>query len=143
MTGCDDLDDEALLVAFDHLAIRAEDFHHREHVRLAFAVLARERDLAASALAFRRMLRRFAEANGAAAKYHETITWAYLVIIAERMTARSYASSLELLADHPDLLDHRGGALARHYDVAELIGSPLARLSFVLPRELAIAAKPR
>lgn len=134
MTGCDHLDDAALLAAFEALAVRAEDFRHREHVRLAFALLAREGDLAAAALACRALLRRFAGAVGATGKYHETITWAYLAIIAERMQVRTYRSSLELLADHPDLLDHRGGALARHYDVAELLASPKARAAFVLPR---------
>ncbi len=134
MAGCDHLDDAALLAAFEALAIRPDDFHHREHVRVAFALLVREGDLAAAAVAFRRLLRRFADAHGAAAKYHETITWAYLAIIAERMQARAYASSRELLAANPDLLDHRGGALARHYDVGELLASPLARAAFVLPR---------
>src|SRR5437870_7409641 len=115
-TGCDHLNDAALTAAFEALAVRPEDFRHREHVRLAFALLARERDLAAAAAAFRALLKRFADAVGAAGKYHETITWAYLAIIAERMQGRAYSSSRELLADHPDLLDHRGGALARHYD---------------------------
>jgi hypothetical protein len=131
--GCDHLDDDALLAAFEALAIRPEDFRHREHVRLAFAVLAREGELAAAVIAFRTMFKRFATAIGAQAKYHETITWAYLVLIAARCHDRSYASSQQLLADHPDLLDHRGGALARCYDVAAITASPLARLLFVLP----------
>jgi hypothetical protein len=134
MAGCDHLDDAALLSAFAALDVRPADFRHCEHVRLAFALLAREGDLAAAALAFRALLRRFAEAVGAASKYHETITWAYLAIIAERMRGRAYGSSLELLAEHPDLLDHRNGALARHYDVTELLASAEARAAFVLPR---------
>jgi hypothetical protein len=134
MPGCDHLSDAALLAAFESLTLSGSDFGHREHVRVGFAVLAREGDLAAAALAFRAMLRRFADANGASGKYHETITWAYLAIIAERIQGRAYASSHELLADHPDLLDHKGGALARHYDVADLLASPHARAAFVLPR---------
>jgi len=134
MPGCDHLDDASLLAAFTALAIRPEDFRHREHVRLAFALLVREGDLAAAALAFRALLRRFADSIGAPGKYHETITWAYLAIIAERMLGGAYASSAELLAAHPDLLDHQAGALARHYDVAELTASPHARAAFVLPR---------
>ncbi len=134
MPGCDHLDDAELVAAFEALAVKPQDFRHREHVRLGFALLARERDLARAAVAFRALLKRFADAVGATGKYHETITWAYLAIIAERMQARPYASSRELLADHPDLLDHRGGALARHYDLGELLASPLARTTFVLPR---------
>jgi hypothetical protein len=133
MTGCDHLDDAALRGAFERLAIAPADFRHREHVRLAFALLARERDLGAAAVCFRTLLQRFAGAHGVAEKYHETITWAYLAIIWERMQ-RGYASSFDLIAEHPDLLDARDGALARHYDVAELLASPHARTCFVLPR---------
>lgn len=134
MTGGDDLDDAALLARVAAVALAPADFRHVEHVRLAFAVLVREPDLAAAAATFRTLLRRLADAFGAAAKYHETLTWAYLALIAERMHGRGYASSRELLADHPDLLDHRGGALAQVYDVEAITRSPLAREVFVLPR---------
>jgi hypothetical protein len=120
--------DAELLSAFDR-GVLPEPFGHREHVRAGFALLARERDLAAAAVAFRRVVRAIG-----GSKYHETITWAYLAIIGERMAERDYASSLELVAAHPDLLDFRNGALARHYDVAELLASPHARAAFVVPR---------
>ncbi len=122
------MSDAQLLAAFE--AGTVAEFRHRDHVRVGFALLARHGDLAAAALAFRAGLRRLAGDSG---KYHETITWAYLVLIAERMHGHGYACSDDLLADHPDLLDHRGGALARHYDVAAVTESPLARAVFVLP----------
>lgn len=128
------MDDDALVATFESLELSPAMFGHREHVRIGFALLAAERDLAAAAARFRTALRRFTEHAGAAGKYHETITWAYLAMIQERMAARSFASSEELLAAHPELLDHRTGALAAHYDVAALLASPLARASFVLPR---------
>jgi hypothetical protein len=118
--------DADLLAAFEAGTVTA--FHHREHVRVAFAMLARDGDLAAAALAFRAGLRRIAGDSG---KYHETLTWAHLVIIAERMHGRGYASSAELLRDHPDLLDRE--LLARHYDLAAITASPIARAVFVLP----------
>jgi hypothetical protein len=128
------LDDDALLAAFAALRLPAADFHQREHIRLAFTLLRRhDGDLATSAAVFRALLQRFAAAIGVASLYHETITWAYLAIIAERMHGRGYATSAELLADHPDLLDHRTGALARCYDVAAITQSPVARAVFVLP----------
>jgi hypothetical protein len=43
------------------------------------------------------------------------------------------ATSHTLIARHPDLIDHRGGALSRHYDVGAITASPLARTVFVLP----------
>jgi hypothetical protein len=126
--------DSDLLHRFEALQLRPDELGHREHVRLGYAVLAAQPDFAAAASRFRAGLRRFATANGAHGKYHETITWAYLALIAERMHGRGYASSHELLAANDDLLDHRGGALARCYDVASLTASPVARAVFVLPR---------
>ncbi len=125
------MDDSDLLEAFSSLSLPPADFHHREHLRVGFTLLRRENgDLAAAAVAFRALLRRFAASAGVSSKYHETLTWAYLALIAERMHGHDYATSDELLAANPDLLDHEAGAIARHYDVTR---SPLARAVFVLP----------
>ena len=133
-SSCDHLDDAELVARFEALAIAPAAFRHREHVRLAYAML-RGADFGEAAVRIRRALRRFAEAAGAAAKYHETLTWAYLALVAQRMAEDPAAtSSHELLARHPDLADHRGGAVARYYDVAAITASPLARAVFVLPR---------
>src|SRR5262245_25879050 len=131
---CPHLDDDTLVERFEALAIAPADFGHPEHVRLAFALLSREPDFGAAALRFRTALRRFADAVGATAKYHETLTWAYLALVAERMAADPDGDSRAWIARHPDLLDHRGGALARYYDVAAITASPVARAVFVLPR---------
>lgn len=127
------MDDNELLEAFTNLTLPPADYHHREHVRVAFTLLRREGDFAAAAVTFRSLLQRFAAAAGVKGKYHETLTWAYLALIAERMHGHEYRTSAELLADHPDLLDHKGGAIARYYDVAAITQSPLARSVFVLP----------
>ena len=128
------LTDVELLDAFAALTLPATSFGHREHVRLAFAVLARAGDFGDAALDYRRLLRAFAAHHGVPGKYHETITWAYLAIVHERMARDRYADSEAMLAANPDLLDHKAGALARYYDVAALIADPLARRTFVLPR---------
>jgi hypothetical protein len=127
------LDDAMLVERFESLALAPSEFGHREHVRVGFAMLREAGDFAAGALRFRSALRRFATAVGAPSKVHETLTWAYLALVHERMAQHDYASSLELVAAHPDLLDHRTGALAQHYDVAAITASPLARRVFVLP----------
>ena len=129
------IDDEALVARFEALELPPADFRHVEHVRLAFAMLRCEGDFGTAAVRYRSALRRFTEAAGAGAKYHETLTWAYLALVHERMYVDPCASSLELIARHPDLADHRGGALARYYDVAEVSASPLARAVFVLPKK--------
>ena len=135
--GCDHLDDAELVAQFEALAVAPRDFRHREHVRLAYALL-RGADFGEAAQRFRTALRRFATAAGVPGRYHETLTWAYLAVIARRLVedpspAGSPTGSIEFLARHPDLLDHKSGAIARHYDVAEITASPVARAVFVLP----------
>ncbi len=127
--------DADLLDRFESLELRPDEFGHREHVRLAFAVLAVEPDLALAASRYRTGLRRFAAANGAHGKYHETITWAYLALIGERMYGRGYASSARAARRRTTTCSTTvRGALARCYDVASLTASPVARAVFVLPR---------
>lgn len=130
---CDDLDDSALVARFEALAIGAKEFRHREHVRVAYGML-RGADFGEAAVRYRRALQRFAVATGVPERYHETLTWAYLAVIAQRMAEDpAVTTSHELLARHPELLDHQGGAVARYYDVAAITASPLARAVFVLP----------
>lgn len=130
--GCDALDDATLLARFEALQIAAQDFRHREHLRLAYAVLVGA-DFGDAGVRFRRALKTFAAAVGASSKYHETITWAYLALVAERMEQGACANSFELLERYPELLDHQHGALARIYDVPAILASPIARRVFVLP----------
>jgi hypothetical protein len=128
----DRLTDAELLAAFESTRLGNGEFRHREHVRAAFACLAKHGDFARAAWHFRRSLRRFAAAHGAPGRYHETVTWAYLALINERMRASAVASSAQLLARFPELLE--GGALlARYYDVDALLRSPAARDVFILP----------
>lgn len=130
--SADHLDDATLLARFEQLEIPPAEFRHREHVRLAFAML-HGADFGDAAVRYRTALKRFAAAAGAHGKYHETLTWAYLALVAQCMDERAYATSFELLEARPDLLDHRAGLLARYYDVPALIASPVARRVFVLP----------
>jgi hypothetical protein len=129
--GCDHLDDAELVARFEAATLPPADYRHREHLRVGFAML-RGAELAEAAQRFRRALQRYVAAIGAADKYHETLTWAYLVLVQQRMRDGD-ADSRAFLARHPDLLDHRGGALARYYDVAAITASPIARRVFVLP----------
>jgi hypothetical protein len=131
--GCDRIDDEALVEAFEALEIAPMDFRHREHVRLAFAML-RGAEFCAAAARFKRALVAFAASVGAAGKYHETLTLAYVALVGERMQAEAYSSSLEFVERNPDLLDHRAGAISQYYDVAAITACPIARRVFVLPR---------
>ena len=71
----------------------AETFHHADHVRLAFEYLRRYSAIEALER-FSNALRRFAAAQGKADRYHETITWTYLLLIRERMARRDYSGRI-------------------------------------------------
>ena len=76
---------------------------------------------------------RFADANGATGLYHETITWAFLLLIRERMERGEAGETWEGLVEaNPDLLTWKPSVLDRYYR-PETIGSELARRVFVMP----------
>src|SRR5882762_7812386 len=107
-------------------------FHHADHVRVAFAYVAQYPFLEAVAR-FCAALKRFAAAQGKPQLYHETITWAYLLLIRERMARAGCSQTWEEFAErNPDLLIWKGGVLASLYR-QETLDSDLARQTFVLP----------
>jgi hypothetical protein len=107
-------------------------FHHVHHLRLArLYLLEAEPDVAVPR--YCRDLRRFATALGAPEKYHETITRAFLLLVAERMARSGPGADFdEFAAAHPELLEWEPSILSRYYR-PETLGSELARRSFVLP----------
>jgi hypothetical protein len=123
-----DLDE--LVRAFEDLSLPVERFHHREHCQVAYRYL-QGRGLLGALEAFPAALKRFACAKGVSRVYHETVTWAFLLLLNERLERMGRATSWEdFAAANPDLLQK--GCLARHYS-DELLASPLARRVFVLP----------
>ena len=127
------LDDESLYARFLEASLTPDDLSHRAHVRLAFVCVRRHPDLAEAAVAFRAALRRLVAALGAGEKYNETLTWAYLVLVHQRMARGNFADSDAFLAAHPDLLDQRHGALSRFYELAAVTSCAEARSLFLLP----------
>jgi hypothetical protein len=74
MPGRLDTSDTGFARAFERGDIPPQEFHHRDHLRLAWAYLA---ECGSTHEAIRRVaagIRRFAAAAGAAEKYHETLT---------------------------------------------------------------------
>lgn len=109
-----------------------EPFHHAEHVRVAFAYVSELPVLEAIAK-FSAALKRFAESKGKPNLYHETITWAYLFLIRERIARSAQPQSWEEFAENnPDLLIWKGGVLSALYCQATL-DSDFARELFILP----------
>jgi len=123
---------DELIKRFEDGATPAGTFHHADHVRLAFEYLRRYSVLEALQR-FSDALKRFAAAQGKAQLYHETITWAYLLLIRERIARAGRSQTWQEFADrNPDLLIWKGGVLGTLYR-QETLDSDLARHTFVLP----------
>lgn len=124
--------DQELIEQFEDGTLSSEHFHHREHLRAAFLYLSKYPVMEALQ-AFSKALRRFAEAHGKPRLYHETVTWAYVLLIQERMARAGKKQAWDEFArDNPDLLIWKDGILTRYYR-AETLASDLARAVFVFP----------
>lgn len=120
----------ALLADFEAGQIDPTQFPHREHVRVGYELL--ERHLFPEALLhLARGLRRLAAKAGKPGVYHETITAAFLALIAERRLQGRYANWDDFAAHNPDLMEK--GLIEKFYQPARL-QSTIARRTFVLPR---------
>jgi len=126
------LDDEALLAAFESDAFDPSAFHHAQHVRVVWAYL--ERRPALEVLGrFASGLRRIATAAGKPGLYHETITWAYVLLVAERRLEDGGEDWANFARRNPDLLAWRPSVLETRYYRPETLWSDRARRRFVLP----------
>jgi hypothetical protein len=124
--------DRELMEQFETGILPREQFHHCDHVRMAFLYLHQYPALEALQ-AFSSALRRFAQAQGKPQLYHETVTCAYLFLIQERIVRAGKKQGWEEFSTaNPDLLTWKNGILSRYYR-AETLASELARAVFLFP----------
>ena len=125
MSGHTDL--PPLLSAFCGGRIDNAQFHHAEHVEVAFEMLERHTFVDAAA-AFARGLRAIAEKAGKPQLYNETVTVAFLSMIAEaKLRATSFP---ELVRQAPELMSKE---VIRTWYSPERLGAEAARRVFLLP----------
>jgi len=125
--------DRAFLRAFERAKIVAADFHHREHVRAAWALLCRY-PLSEALGRYSAALKRITKRAGQPGIYHETITWAYLLLIHERLEKDGRGLPFaDFAARHPDLMTGQPSILLTYYR-PEVLKSEHARQVFVLPQ---------
>jgi hypothetical protein len=94
--------DRDFIRAFESCTLPPEEFPHRAHVRLAWLYL-REGSLLDALPRFVEGLKRYAGSLGASAKYHETVTWAYMFLIHERMSRAEPETFDQFAAANEDL----------------------------------------
>ncbi len=128
--------DDRLIADFENGGLTHETFRHADLVRVAFLYLCRFPALAALRR-FSQGLQRLTAAGGQPHLYHETITWAFVFLIRERMerwlqdTGRP-PSWDEFAAANADLLCRREHVLQTYY-LDQTLVSELGRRIFILP----------
>lgn len=134
MTEMPLLDDRELIFldAFEEGSLSPDNFDHEAHVYAAWCCLMRYGDPAGRDR-FVAALKRFVRLHGAADKYHETMTRAFLELIASLVESNTGWSTFR--NRHGHLIDDGLDPLLRHYSRARLF-SDTARNEF-LPPDLA------
>ena len=120
------LSDDEFLRAFEAFEIPNDQFHHRDHIRLAWICLHRAPPPEAEQR-IAQAVKNFATHLGHSEKYHHTITLAWMRLVAKAPWQLSFD---ELIAQAPQLLDKN--TLARHYSSA-ILETGAARNGWVEP----------
>jgi hypothetical protein len=120
--------DDEFASAFENCELSNTSFHHRDHIRLAWIYLQRYGESEAAArIAI--SIRKFAAHHGKSDKYHETVTVAWMRLVAHAVQSSPGPFDL-FAARNPALFDK--STLAAFYSGAAL-QSEAAKNSFILP----------
>ena len=131
------LSEDELIAAFEACTLAPSAFPHREHVRLAWAYLRRE-TLANAIAKFCGGLKAFAASIDKAGLYHETVSWAFMLIIQDRVARGGPDDNWEDFATANDDLLRNGRQLLERYYLPVTLDSPLARATFIWPDRSAL-----
>jgi hypothetical protein len=125
------LTENELFTQFVDTTLPATEFHHEQHVHVAW-IFVRRYGMPHALAEFTTAIKRFAAAKGAHGLYHETITWAFLLLIAERQARTPASMWEEFAAVNLDLLCWKPSVLEKYYS-SNVLKSDLARRVFVMP----------
>jgi hypothetical protein len=125
-----DLSDEQFIAAMEQLRVAHANFHHRDHIRLAWAYLRKDNpSVAGESLA--NCIRHYAIHHGVPQKYHHTITLVWVRIVSAAMRLTPAIESFEpFAAAHPFLFDVR---LPWSFYSGALLNGEAARAGWVEP----------
>jgi hypothetical protein len=121
--------DQQFLAAFEAGQIANQDFHHRDHLRLAWIQI-RRLGLERGSDSVTGAIRQFAARHGHGDRYHETMTRFWLRVVGMGMTRHPTLPFDDLLAAEPHLLDKN--LPYRHWS-RERMASDSARRQWVEP----------
>ena len=136
------MSDEAFLAAFEATAIPVDEWHHRDHLRVAYLYL-RADDFATALARIRAGIRALNSAHGTpetlTSGYHETLTVAWALRIAQALDAGDPGTFAAFLERHAELADRHG--LRDSYS-GERITTARAKREFVAPDKCALPSRP-
>jgi hypothetical protein len=128
----DEMTYDAWMEQFENATLPNDSFHHADHVKMAFLYL-RKYPAPEALHRFSSALTRFAKAHGKADRYNETVTWAFLLLIRERLARAGEPKSWEeFAASNSDLLRWDEHILKKYYR-PETLSSALAKRTFLFP----------
>jgi hypothetical protein len=111
-------------------------FDHEAHIYVAWLYLQRY-PLHEAAARFTGALQRLTRKLGIPGKYHETISWFFMLLIEERRCGQTSDAWHSFHRDNADVFARGKGDILNRYYSKELLGSDRARQSFMLPDKLA------
>ena len=127
--------DDEFLLAFFGLTLPNSEFHHRDHVRLAWLAV-RRHGVGAAEEFVTKGIQRFAEHHSHGAAYHDTMTRFWVRLVAHAVSHRlEIADFDDFLAAYPLLLDKN--TPLRHWS-REAMFAPEARAAWRDPDLVAL-----
>ncbi|MDH3440836.1 MAG: hypothetical protein OEM63_08800 [Gammaproteobacteria bacterium] len=124
------------LAEFEAHAFDVESFDHEAHLYVAWLYL-QQYDLLESLDRFRSTLIRLTRKLGIPGKYHETITWFYMIAVAEGAIGPA-RDNWELFKGRNPAIFRRSPGLIRDYYSEGRLMSDEARTTFLLPDQTAV-----
>ena len=122
---------EKTVQAFETATVATSDFNHEAHIKVGWAYL-QDNDQLEAINRFTAAIKRLTQNLGVPGKYHETITWFYLLKIAERCARHTDADWHAFKSGNSDLFEWNPSIVQNYYSDA-LLSSETARHMFVLP----------
>ena len=119
---------------FEAGTIDPDLFDHEAHVYVAWSYV-QDYELKDAIVRFCSALRQLTIRLGIESKYHETITWFFMILIAERRSKDASEDWPTFRQRNPELFAGSPSIIRRYYS-SERLNSTQARNQFVLPDQL-------
>ena len=119
------------LPEFEAHAFEVESFDHEAHVYVAWQYI-QAYDLLESINRFRSTLIQLTRKLGIPGKYHETITWFYMIAVAEGATGQAKDNWDLFKSRNPEMFRRSPGIIRDYYSEGRLM-SDEAQATFLLP----------